>query len=95
MRALACRPLFVRWCATVAGLKDRALFIILALLLIVLAFSPCRVQQPRGLKMRPHRVQQAREHITTPTGSITNAYAPLRIRIPDTGRGPFGCTHTG
>ena len=40
--------------------------IIVALLLIVLAFL-AMVQQRRGLKMLPHRVQQ---NITTPTESI-------------------------
>ena len=46
--------------------------IILALLLIVLAFL-ASVQQRRGLKMWLHRVQQPTAHITTPTGSIPHA----------------------
>ena len=59
--------------ATVAGFKDRAL------LLIVLAFL-VSVKQRRGPKMRPYRVQQSQ--ITTPTGSIPNAYNGY-LRIPD------------
>ena len=38
------------------------------------------VQQRRDSKMQPHRVQQARAHITTSTGSIPNAYNIFRIR---------------
>ena len=43
---------YVRLCATVVGFKDRE-----ALLLIVLAFL-AMLQQRRGPKMRPHRVEQ-------------------------------------
>ena len=38
------------------------------------------VKQQRGLKIRSHRVQQSQ--ITTPTGSIPNAYNGY-LRIPD------------
>ena len=51
---------------------------ILALLLIVLAFL-VSVKKRRGPKMRPHRVQHSQ--ITTPTGSIRNAYNGY-LRIP-------------
>ena len=52
---------------------------IVALLRILLAFL-VSVKQQRGPKMRPHRVQQSQ--ITTPTGSIPNAYNGY-LRIPD------------
>ena len=62
----ACRPLSLRYRCWIQRLSTIA-----ALLRIVLAFH-VSVKQRRGPKMRPHRVQQSQ--ITTPTGSLPNAY---------------------
>ena len=51
--------------------------IILALLLIVLAFL-AMVQQRRGSKMQCHHVQQPK-HITMSTGSIPNAHTDTSV----------------
>ena len=62
----ACRPLSLRHRCWIQ--RSSA---IVPLLRIVLAFLVI-VKQQRGPKMRSHRVQQSL--ITTPTGSIPNAY---------------------